>query len=283
MNTDAALAYAERHALHACVVVVGDEIAVERVGHGWTTTQGHSLYSGTKSFWGVLALALMSDGLLDLDEPVGATLRSWFDDPRKRQATLRQLVQMSAGIGFGGLGNAVPTFEKAEQCELKHAPGTTFVYSGIPLQVFGAVLAQKFQRDPHELLFERLLDPIGVRVDDWRVLKDGRRPLPTGAVLSAQSWAAYGRFIATRGRTPSGEQIVPAEVILTCYDPAALNARYGLGWWLRPAPQFPELLYASGAGGQGLYILPSLDLVVAKFSDSNSFKHEAFLSRLVGS
>jgi len=38
---------------------------------------------------------------------------------------------------------------------------------------------------------------------------------------------------------------------------------------------------ASGAGGQGLYIIPSLDTVIVHFGGSASFRHEAFLRRLL--
>ena len=40
-------------------------------------------------------------------------------------------------------------------------------------------------------------------------------------------------------------------------------------------------MYASGAGGQALYLIPSEDAVVVRFGAAASFKHDAFLKRLL--
>src|ERR1041384_4095202 len=55
------------------------------------------IYSGTKAFWCLAALAAAEDGLLRLDEPVGATIPSWRNDPGKAQVTIRQLLDFSCG------------------------------------------------------------------------------------------------------------------------------------------------------------------------------------------
>ena len=280
MNVDAAAAYAERHDLHALVVMRGQHVVTERYGRGWDASKPHALYSGTKSFWGVLAVAAEDDGLLALDEPVGASLPAWAADPVKRRVTLRQLLQMTSGIGFGGLGNAVPTFERAAAVELKTAPGERFTYSGIPLQVFGAVLAHKLGRPPHTYLRERILDPLGVQVGNWRKLADGTQPLPTGAFLAAREWLAFGRFVRDRGAW-NGRPIVAAAALERCFVGSSANPRYGLAWWLSPLDEHPDVAYASGSGGQALYVLPAHDAVVVKFGGSASYKHEAFLKRLL--
>jgi CubicO group peptidase (beta-lactamase class C family) len=273
MNLAAAAAYAERHELHALHVVQGDDVALERYANGYDAEKPHALYSGTKSFWGVLALAAQEDGLLDLEEPVGATFAAWSEGP-KAAVTLRMLLQLTAGIGFGGLGSAVPNYERALAVELKDAPGSTFTYGGIPLQVFGAVLARKLAPralTPHAYLRERILDPAGVRVGMWRTLKDGTQPLPTGAFLTARAWSSFGRFVRDRR---SGE-------LARCFVGSTANPRYGLCWWLSPLPAEPEIVYASGSGGQALYMLPAQNAVVVKFGGSASYRHDVFLKRLL--
>ncbi len=158
----------------------------------------HALYSGTKSFWGVAALFAQDDGLLRLEEPVAETFSEWRTDPWKRRVTLRMLLSLTAGFGFGGLGASVPIYERALEIPLKDEPGTRFTYGGVPLQVFGAVLARKLEsrkQSPHDYLRERVLDPAGVRVAAWRALGDGTSPLPTGASLRAGDWLAYGRWV----------------------------------------------------------------------------------------
>lgn len=283
MNADAAAAYAERHALHALLVQRGDEIVFERYAGGYDAEKPHALYSGTKSFWGVLAVAAQDDGLLDVDEPVSATLPEWSGGAKAR-VRLRDLLQLTSGIGFGGLGAGVPSFDKAAAVELKDEPRATFTYGGIPLQVFGAVLARKLAPrglSPQAYLHERILDRIGMRVASWRTLKDGTQPLPTGAFVTAREWRKYGQLVRDGG-TWEKHSIVPRAPLARCCTGSDANPRYGLGWWLSPLAKHPDVVYASGAGGQAMYVVPSAGIVAVKFGGSASYKHDAFLKRLLG-
>jgi CubicO group peptidase (beta-lactamase class C family) len=282
MNVAAAAAYAERHALHALVVQQGDRVVFERYGGGYGADKPHALYSGTKSFWGVLAVAAQEDGLLDVDEPVARTIPSWSEGAKAR-VTLRHLLQLTSGIGFGGLGTTVPPFDSALAVQLKDEPGEKFTYGGIPLQVFGAVLARKLAPrglSPNGYLRERIVDPIGLRIGSWRALKDGSNPLPTGAFLAAREWLKYGLLVRDRGRWQK-KTIVPEAALARCFTGSRANPRYGLAWWLSPLQDHPDVVYASGSGGQALYVVPAEDAVAVKFGGSSSYKHDAFLKRLV--
>jgi CubicO group peptidase (beta-lactamase class C family) len=268
----AALAYARRHALHALLVARGGDLVVQEFGPGFNRESPHPLYSGTKSFWGVAALRACRERLLELDEPVAQTFAAWRDDPWKRRVTLRMLLSLTAGFGFGGLGASVPTYDRALAMALRDEPGTRFTYGGIPLQVFGAVFARKLEPlglTPHEYLRERVLDLARVRVASWRTLRDGTNPLPTGAFMRADEWLAYGRFVLSQR-----DELVP------CFEGSAVNPRYGLGWWLGARGAPPDLVYASGSAGQALYLVPSLDVAIVHFGKSTSYRHEAFLKHV---
>ena len=266
-----ALAYSRDHGLQALVVARGTEVLFQEYAGGFDSSAAHPLYSGTKSFWGVAALRASDDGLLSLDERVAETFGAWGDDPWKRRVTLRMLLSLTAGLGFGGLGASVPPYDRALAATLRDEPGSRFTYGGIPLQVFGAVLAMKLASrglSPHEYLRERILDPAGVSIAAWRTLGDGTLPLPTGASLSAAAWLAYGRFV--NANRPS---------LAACFEGSAAGARYGLGWWLGARGAPPDLVYASGSAGQALYLVPSLDLTIVRFGKSASYRHETFLRR----
>jgi CubicO group peptidase (beta-lactamase class C family) len=281
MNFEAGATYAERHGLEALLVRREGETLFERYADGFDAEKPHALYSGTKSFWGVLAVAAQDDGLLALDELVGDTFPEWRSG-RKASVTLRHLLALTSGIGFGGLGNAVPSYEKALAVELKNEPGYTFTYGGIPLQVFGAVLAAKLSAagkgSPHAYLRERLLDPIGMQIASWRTLPSGTQPLPTGAFVSAEQWARYGAFVLAGGAS-GRKRLVSESGLASCFKGSLANPRYGLGWWLAPDVA-PGLAYASGAGGQALYLFPADRTVVVKFGRGNGYKHETFLKKL---
>ncbi len=254
-------------------MVSDGDTTFERYGDGFDRDKAHALYSGTKSFWGPAAMAAQADGLLSLDEPVGDTFSQWRAGLRG-SVTLRHLLSLTAGIAFGGLGNAVPNYAKALAVNVNDEPGTRFTYGGIPLQIFGAVLARKLASQhltPYEYLERRVLTPAGVPIASWRKLADGTQPLPTGAFLGARAWARYGAYVLAN-RTS----------LAPCFAASSANPRYGLGWWLSPLCAHPDVLYASGSGGQALYVFPTRRSVVVKFGKSASYDHAAFLRRLLG-
>lgn len=272
LSIDAGVAYARKHTLHALLIAREDDMLFETYESEYRSTQPHPLYSGTKSFWGTAALCAVDDGLCDLDEPVTRVIPEFKNDIR-RAITPRMLLNMTAGYGFGGLGSSVPAYDKAIATPLKNRPGETFTYSGIPLQVFGAFFSRVLEPDgetPHEYLKRRVLDPAGVRIDQWHTLKDGTHPLPTGVQILAPEWLAYGRYMLRHVRKNAA-----------ALAGSSANPRYGLCWWLAPPGVPDDTFYASGSAGQGLYIIPSRGLVVAHFAKSTSYKHDAFLKKLL--
>ena len=279
----AAADYSGRHGLHALVVVRGSQTLLEEFGDGWNIERPHPLYSGTKSFWSILACAAAEDGLLELEECVCETLPAW-EEAGKDRVRIRDLLSLTSGLPFGGLGAGVPTFEAAVNKPLAHSPGTTFTYSGIPLQVFGALLSTKLasrSMTPLDYLNKRIFDRIGLRVDSWRSLKDGTATLPTGAFLTTSDWAKFGALLLAKGQW-NGARVVEPSSIEACWRPGEVNPRYGLGFWLYGQPEQNDFVaYASGAGGQALYILPAHDTVIVHFGQSNSYSHERFLRRLL--
>ncbi len=260
MDLENALAYAGKHELHALLVQRNGKVELETYANGHTAKAPHALYSGTKSFWGVAALEAQREKLLQLDDIVTDTV------------TVRMLLNMTGGYGFGGLGSAVPSYERAMAMPLKTIPGEKFTYSGIPLQVFGGYFAQRLANKdltPHAFLHERVLEPAGVAIAKWRDLSDGTNPLPTGAFLTAREWLKYGTYVMEH-RNEYAE----------AFEGSEANGRYGLCWWLGAAGAPSDLFYASGSAGQALYVVPSQQLVVVHFGKSSSYKHDAFLKRL---
>ncbi|GAC1654767.1 MAG: serine hydrolase domain-containing protein [Vulcanimicrobiaceae bacterium] len=275
--------YARKYDLHGLLVTSNGETLIEEYAGGYDECTPHALYSGTKSFWGIAAAAAADDGLLDFDEPVADTIPPWREDSRKALVTIRQLLSLTAGVPFGGLGAGVPRFDDALAKPLAADPGTVFTYGGIPLQIFGAVFTKKLAAKnltPLEYLRQRIFAPIGLQTGSWRVLKDGTATMPTGAFLTARDWEKFGALVCAYGAW-GGQQLVSRANLEECWKPSGPNPRYGLGFWLDPlAGKGPFVAYASGSGKQALYIIPALETVVVHFSQSNSYQHERFLGRL---
>ncbi|MFN8608965.1 MAG: serine hydrolase domain-containing protein [Vulcanimicrobiota bacterium] len=233
---------------------------------------GYELASGTKSFWGTLALVLK----LNLDEPMGPVLTEWSGDSRG-QITVRQLLTLTSGLPGGSIGRP-PTFAKALQVTQRFAAGTRFQYGPAPYQCFGEYLRRKYQCDPLELLEKHVLRPAQVQYQDWKRGADGQIHLPSGARLNARNWAKFGLWVL-------GQQQALAE----CFKGTPANPAYGLTWWLnRPVDpsialnmgkamgqiaelgaekSLPDIWMAAGAGDQRLYLIPSRNMLIVRQAD----------------
>src|SRR4051812_25253846 len=131
--------YSAEHKGISCLVMLDGKIVFEDYPNGGKADRAHELASGTKSFWGVAAVARAQDGLLTLDELVAATIMEWKDDPRKSKATIRHLLSLTAGQPRGVIGK-VPTYADAIKVTFQADPGVKFAYGPNPYQTFGEVL-----------------------------------------------------------------------------------------------------------------------------------------------
>jgi len=254
----------------------------------------HELASGTKSFSGVLAAAMVRDGLLGLDEVCADTLTEWRDDPVKRAATIRALLSLSSGVGGGSIGRP-STYAASVAQPFAGAPGV-FRYGPAPFQVFGEIVRRKLAAagrsdDVLAYMDARLFRPAGVTHGQWR-RQAGQPNMPSGAQFDARNWARFGAFVQGGCRV-DGRTIVDTEALADCFRPTPANPGYGLTWWLLrpglvpPGPRspidssatalagFPSVSMAAGAGDQRLYLIPERDLVVVRQADG-------ILGRLMG-
>src|SRR3954452_11958816 len=64
----------------------------EHYANGGGVDAAWPIFSGTKSFWGIAALAAVGQGMFRLDDRVSDTITEWKNDPRKANITVRQLL-----------------------------------------------------------------------------------------------------------------------------------------------------------------------------------------------
>ncbi|WP_162241860.1 serine hydrolase [Pseudorhodoferax sp. Leaf267] len=111
---------------------------------------------------------------------------------------------------------------------------------------------------------QRLFEPLGLR--DWEWVNDvrGRTRAYTGLRLRPRDVARIGRMVLQGGRW-EGRQIVPQPWVQTLLSPCKPGEEYGHHWWLGSVWVHGQQVGWHGAlgnGGQRLFVVPSLDLVV---------------------
>src|SRR5881409_556841 len=194
--------------------------------NGWTVFEHYAnggsargkwpIFSGTKSFWGIAALAAARDGLFKLDDPVSDTITEWKSDPRKSQITIRELLSQTDGIeGASRLQRASIRDRNAMAIRLSIVaePGSAFIYGPSHLQIFSELLRRKLRgRDVIGYVEGHVLNRLGLGRLNYK--KDARgNPLPaTGFELTAREWARLGELVLGRGNY-HGRQIVPTSLL----------------------------------------------------------------------
>lgn len=277
---EAALAYSEAHQGVSLLVLEDGKIRCRSED----ISKPREIWSGTKSFVGLMAAAAVQDGLLKLDEPASSTLQEWKSDPAKARITIRQLLSMTSGQA-SAVGMPQGYLDSVKS-PLTAVPGTRFQYGPAPMQIFGEILRRKLAAqgedgNPRRYIERRLLTPLNVKVDAWRNGPDGAPLMPQGVVIAASEWAKIGEFVRNDGML-DGKPLVDPTTFDELFKGSSANPAYGLTWWLpratsandpvtnstditvnfRELPQ--DMVVAAGAGDQRLYVIPSSRITIVR-------------------
>ena len=290
--------YSEQMSGHAVLISIDGKIVFEEYQNGYSADRATNIYSATKSFWGPAVAAMIADGLLSsYDENVSETLVEWKEDAAKSRITVRQLLDLSAGLAqdlraLKGEGSAQNMYEYALGLRQASQPGERFQYGPASFYVLGEFISRKLgskYKDPLDYLTKRILDPLGIRYTEWLRDSAGNPHVPNGAHLTARDWWRFGQFLLQRGEW-EGRQIVPRDLLVESIRPSRLNPGYGLTFWLNnpngfgermSAPSgtpagviypdgYPDIYAAMGAGTNDLFIVPSLGMVIVHQAEAEA-------------
>lgn len=299
----AARSYHEASGGQGLVILHDGQRIHESYANGGNANTQVLLASGTKGFTGLFGAMAAEDGLYRLDDPVAEVVSEWSTDPRRSRITWRHLLTMTSGLE--DLKDQ-QTWEDFLRAPAVAEPGSLFDYGSAP-NVFGAALQRKLGTETvTAYLQRRLFGPLGIAVS-WRGnFADGNPQLSGGAYVRTREWANLGELVRLGGRW-NGSQLIAPELLGQVMSGTAANPAYGLYWWLnrdvpealsQSAPQFErhilsltratflpdDFTMAAGAYEQRLYVIPSLQLVVARNgprSAGGRFDDTQFLSRLL--
>ena len=270
----------------------------------------HRIFSGTKAFWNLAALAAAEEGLLDLDARVANTIPSWQDDPRKSQITIRQLLNFDAGLEPQFFLQETQSRDRdavALRARIVAEPGRVFIYGPAALQVFHEVLTKKLRdQTATHYLERRVLHRLGLGPQRYLLDRAGNPLLATGWILTARQWAKIGQIVLD-----NGAPVISRKSLEECWRGTMANRAFSLGWWNNRAapngrefdfeqmltPKWPnqdwrdaclcrdapsDLVACIGSEGQRLYVIPSLKLIVIRQANGGSFSDAHFLRLLLG-
>jgi CubicO group peptidase (beta-lactamase class C family) len=306
--------YSESKRGVSMLVMQNGRTIFEHYANGGSAGRRWPIFSGTKSFWGIAALAGARDGLFKLDELVSDTITEWKSDPLKSQITIRQLLSQTDGIeGASRLHRPSIRDRNAMAVRLPvlAKPGSAFIYGPSHLQIFSEVLRRKLNgRATTDYMESRVLNRLGLGRLNYKKDARGNPLLATGFELTAREWARLGELVLGRGNY-HGRQVVPADLVRAAFSGSQANPSYGLTFWLnveassgreadmermldlpwqsaqwtdvcicKDAPA--DMVVALGSGYQRLFIIPSLSATIVRQGSNAKFSDAHFLRLALG-
>ena len=253
-----------------------------------------NIHSVTKSYTSALVGVALAQGYLSsLDQKMMEFFPEFAErvtDPRKKQITIRQMLQMRAGYPWEE--STAELFEllysgfrpsTLVDVPLVRDPGTDFEYSNLTSHLLGIIVARACKKDLKSFAQEHLFSPLGIEPGFWQQDWEGYYLGFSDLHISARDMAKFGLMYQNDGEY-DGNQIIPADWVhdsLQIYSENAWKIRvgrnwrdngYGYQWWSVRAGDHRYSL-AWGHGGQQIVLLDEFDMVIVVTVDPLHGKH----------
>lgn len=269
--------------LKAVAVSQGGVIVGTRGYRGTTVDSPTNIKSASKTVLSALAGIAIDKGVLqgtgqrvadvlEQDLPANA-------DPRLREITVGHLLSMQAGLEstsgaeYGRWVSSPNWVRNALSRPFVAEPGGAMVYSTGTSHLLSAMLARASGRSTLALAREWLGPQEGFSVTAWDRDPQGVHLGGNNMAMSTRSLLAFGELYRNGGVAHDGTRLLSESWIEQSWQPRTTSRYtgdgYGYGWFLREIGG-QQVRYAWGYGGQMLYVVPALDLVVAMTSDDSS-------------
>jgi CubicO group peptidase (beta-lactamase class C family) len=266
----------------------------------------HAAMSMTKSFTGLLAEILVAEGRLD-ENALVKTIIPELADSAFGSATVRQVMDMTTSLDYSedysdpnagiwqysfaanpmpkpaGYTGPVGYYEYLQTVQPAGEHGQAFGYKTVNTDVLGWLLARSTGKGVARLIAERLWQPLGMEQDAYMTV-DALGTEFAGGGLSA-GLRDLGRFglLLLNGGQHLGQQVIPTAAIDSIRSGADNEHFAQAGYSTLPGGSYRGMWWvfhndhgafaARGVHGQTIYIDPTADMVLVRFSSHPSAKN----------
>lgn len=268
--------YIKEQNVAGLLVVKNDTIVYERYELGNTVDSRWLSYSVAKSVTSLLIGAALKDGyILSVDEPVSQYLPRLKDSPYD-QVSIRNLLQMSSGVQWNEdyadresdinrvTWPTLDLYDYLRNQPREAPPGEVFNYNTAETNLAGTLLRSAIGNNLSTYLSEKVWRSFGMESDAYWVLSEPGGGEFGGSSLNAtlRDYARIGLFALREGKLRDGTRVLPDDWMQESTSPSKGYKKYGYLWWLQDDSAYS----ASGIFGQGIYVSPQDNLVIALHS-----------------
>lgn len=232
--------------------------------------------SVTKSVVSMLTgIALQAGKVPSLDATVGDYIGAPYTlDDMDRAVTVRQLLTMTSRYQWNDAVDYNIWEASSDHIQFlldrpQTDPAGTFTYNSAAGNLLGFMLQKAVGVPLPQYADEVLFQGLGITTVAWQQLEPGMVNAGSGIQMSARDLLRFGQLVLQAGRS-GNRQIVPESWVAAATTPqfswrdtygAQRGTTYGYLWWLAQPPA-TVASFAWGFGGQFVYVVPSLDMVV---------------------
>lgn len=280
------------HNLHSLVVVRNGYLVAEAYNHDNQPDTIQELHSATKSITSALTgIALSEKKLKDLGEKVSDYFPELANDPKKSSMTVEHLLYMASGLDWNNTNEQSSLELMASRDWMRYitskpsrsAPGTVFHYSNGDAHLMSGILQKATGQTLYDYAKPRLFEPIGITASDWKKDPQGYSIGAWSLMLTARDMAKFGFLYENQG-VWDGKTVIPKDWVTSSWQAKApqkyndgTQGGYGYYWWMKQlAPDSAgaawkqEVYFAAGSGGQRIFVVPGLKLIVAVTANNDS-------------
>ena len=283
--------------LDSILIARNGKLVLEAYFNGYDRETKHDTRSAFKSFTSALVGIAIDKGLIEgIEQPMSAFFPDYWPDLRndpekKSRITLAHLLTMTPGFeaeeNFG-----VGPFQEDEMnrsddwyrftldLPMAWKPGTQYAYNTPTTVLLGGVIAHAAGEPVPAFAKTHLFAPLGITDYCWTLTPKGRAMTGGNFFIRPRDMLKFGQLFLDGGvwhgqrlvseswvRESTRRHLEAAPPGKTGTEPGRLG--YGYQWWTYRArnPRFDQY-FASGNGGQKIFVFPGFDMV-AVFTSSN--------------
>lgn len=269
--------FMEHNHVGGLLIIKDGSIRLEQYGLGNTEDTLWVSFSVSKSVTSLLLGAAIQDGYISsVDERITDYL------PRLKgsaydQARIRDVLQMASGVEWdetygdpnSDVGSypgqdVVRLFDYLGAKEQVAEPGEVFNYNTGETDLVGALVRSAVGNNLATYLSHKIWQPFGMESDaNWATHGSGGGERGGCCMnVTLRDYGRIGLFALGGGVLPDGTRVLSEDWMQQSTTPSKGSAGYGYLWWLIGDGAYR----ASGIYGQGIYVNPDKNLVIAVIS-----------------
>jgi CubicO group peptidase (beta-lactamase class C family) len=268
--------------LQSLLISHGGELVFEQYYNGTDPRRPANMKSASKSVISALVGLAVEQGYIEsVHTPIARYFPEYISAERnsdKLGITIEDLLTMQSGLettsnrNYGRWVLSDNWVEFAIDQPLVAEPGTRMLYSTGSTHLLSAILTRATGMDTKRFAQQALTRPLGYSMSYWSQDPQGIYFGGNDMEMTPRQMLLFGELYLNNGKH-QGEQILSAQWVERSYQAHARSPRgqgrfYGYGWWLRDLAGM-QVPVAWGYGGQLIFVVKELDLVVVATSDSD--------------